>query len=906
MVGDSVSHYRILNVLGRGGMGVVYKAQDVNLGRFAALKFLPDELAGDPRTRSRFQREARAASALNHPHICTIYEVGEDAGRAFISMEYLEGVSLKQIMESGRLELDRLIEIAIAVAAGLEAAHSKGIVHRDIKPANIFVTDDGLVKILDFGLSKVLTSGLAADGNSEPADAIVRETVSTAGVLLGTLQYMSPEQVLGKPLDARTDLFSFGVMLYEMATGSFPFCGESGTAILVSIVHDSPAPLVRLEPDLPQALSRIISKCLEKSPERRYQSASEILDDLMPLKGGPRPESGKRSKSEAFTVSPLLRKTGAIARAATRAEPPGRNRALTLVAAGLVMLALVLGLFYLRNRHRATALPEAVHAPLTVRPLANLPGRKQKPIFSSDGNAVAFAWDGGEDGRNSDVYMMQLDGGAPLQLTRHPASEWPQAFSPDGRRLYFIRQSEGNFASFAIPVLGGDETRITDGIVTDISPDGRLAAFVRPSGSPNGQGVFILDLGTKAEHRVATDFGAMNPQFAADGQSLFVQGGPDRDHLSAYQVPIGGGKPEPFDVPGLGPDVDRIEAVEMAPRRTRMLLLTRGKTTNALISFIAGEGGSSPKRLPASVQPGALSPDGRQMVSVSNSFVVQLYRVEAFPRRGLPPDPEKILNTPREEYSPEISPEGNRILLSSFHNNRWEVWLWNADLTDGRPLFSREGGTAGSPAWSPDGKWIAFDARTRNAAGDIWLSAAGGEPKLVVEHPEDDITPCFDPTSQWIYFTSSRTGSLQIFKAPVTGGQAEQVTQGGGFTCQFSQDGRYLYYLKARNGGEIWRIEMASRREEPVVPEMKSRNWKVLKEGIYMLDSQTNSQFGTASRLAEARFYRFATKRIQNLGFRTPKAASYLGIDISRDGKWLYYSQVDSTLSNLLFVENLP
>jgi dipeptidyl aminopeptidase/acylaminoacyl peptidase len=227
---------------------------------------------------------------------------------------------------------------------------------------------------------------------------------------------------------------------------------------------------------------------------------------------------------------------------------------------------------------------------------------------------------------------------------------------------------------------------------------------------------------------------------------------------------------------------------------------------------------------------------------------------------------------------------------------------------DRRPsTFNKPGGTPGSPAWSPDGKWIAFDARTKKAAADLWMvAAAGGTPRVLDDHPGEDITPCFDPASQWVYYTSNRTGTLQLFRSPVSGGPATQVTQGGGFTCQFSSDGRYVYYLRTRNGGAIWRLELATNREEPVVPSMKSRNWKVLRDGIYMMDSQTNSQIGTAARVGDAKFYRFATKRIEDLGFRTPKAISFIGIDLSPDGKWLYYSQVDGSTSELLLVENLP
>ena len=884
MIGQTISHYKIVEKLGEGGMGVVYKAEDTSLDRPVALKFLAPHLVSDEETRKRFEREAKAAAALHHPNVCTVYEIAEAGGRTFIAMAFIEGDSLETRIEAGPLKLKDALDIATQTAQGLQAAHEKGVVHRDIKPANLMITGAGsqqLVTIMDFGLAQLAGGSKITKPESR----------------LGTVAYMSPEQTEGATVDHRTDIWALGVVLYEMISGQLPFKGHYDKAVLYSVMNEDPEPLSALRTGVPKELERIANKALAKNPESRYQHVGEMLVDLRELQK--QTELGARDTRRAQPLSKPVQRRG------------------WYIAGAAVVIAVILGISAWMGVFGPSddAPPEALQAV----PLTSYPGSEFSSSFSPDGNQVAFCWDG-ENQDNLDIYVKMIGSETPLRLTTDPAPDFSPAWSADGRRIAFLRAMPREKAAvLLIPALGGPER-----LVAEISypaeletapslawgPDGKELVVVERSSPGDPFALFLLSTESGEKRRLtsppAESIGDAGPAFSPDGRSLaFVRviGGFASDiyllDLAEDLTPNGEPKRLTFqNLPSWSPtwSPDGREIVYASGRFVESMSLWR----------ISVSGSGKPERLPVAGEGARLPTISRRanrLAYTKRSRDTNIWRLPLRESGSGAAAATRLISSTRADYNPQYSPDGKRIAFESSRTGTYGIWLSDADGSNAAPLFLKEGAHSGTPRWSPDGRRIAFDSNPEGHQDIYVISARGGNPIRLTTHPVGGAMPSWSQDGEWVYFGSRRSGRGEVWKVSVGGGEPIQVTQDGGIVAFESTDGKFVYYTKGRLfRASLWKVRVGGGEETQVLESVLAfLNFSVTPQGIYFIPAPDTDEPGGSSLI---RFFDFATGRATTIHSLPPGVRAYFGLTVSPDSRFMLYAQVDQSQSDLMLVEN--
>jgi len=797
MIGTTISHYRIVELIGRGGMGEVYKAEDLTLKRLVALKFLSPELTRDPLAVERFIREAQTASALDHQNICTVHEISQsDDGRYFIVMAYYEGETLRRRISAAPVDIETALGIARQLCRGLEKAHAKGIIHRDLKPENIIITLEGDIKILDFGVAELVSR------QSDP------------GSTSGTLAYMSPEQLMGKVFDFRTDIWAVGVILYEMLKGYHPFRGDFKEEVIYSILNEEPEPIGETE----NPVQRLITGLLCKEPKRRYQNIAKVQSDLQLLVG--------EEEAHLSTLSKKQRR---------------KKRLLTFVFIPFLIALVFLIVYWYRQRDE----PEQNYR---IRQFTSFPGVEDDPAFSPDGKKLAFCANmDGFDGR--DIYIKPVAGGDIQRLTQFYSAMCP-VWSPDGKTIAFGIAFTHNDGIYTIPSAGGDTTKLFavewyrywPKRMLTWSPDGKYIAYPQKDSLSAQRRICLYSFKTQKRTKLTSppdDYvGDLYCAFSPDGSLLAFIRQRSYRKCDIYIIPTEGGKEKQltFENTSIYSCVwsqDGRDIIFAANRIGEYGLWRISAKGGSIKSLSVGEGYSV-----------AIARTINMLAYVKDSTPpVDIYRIDN-PLNSMTRDkPTAVVQSSAGDYSPSISPDGEKIVFVSNRTGLPQIWRCDIDGKHFQQLTYFDAGCDGSPQWSPDSRYIAFSSTASGNSNIAIMTANGDSVRAVVEDPSNDKKPTWSRDGQSIYYASDRGGEYQIWKKSLFDGEPVQITRDGALIGYEAVDGNSLYYMRRDRSG-VWRTSLISEKTEKILDTYVTRtSWQVFDDGIYFLQFRTEDLF---------------------------------------------------------------
>jgi eukaryotic-like serine/threonine-protein kinase len=901
MNSESLSHYRLLERIGSGGMGEVYRAQDTSLERTVALKLLPESAFTDQDRVRRFVQEAKAASALNHPNILTIHEIGEVDGRHFIAMEYVDGESLREKVSRGPLELKKFLDVAIQIADGLGAAHAAGIVHRDVKPENIMIRRDGYAKILDFGLAKLTEpgsggqhaqsagspskSGSPANGSAVPASSL-SQALTQPGMVMGTAGYMSPEQARGEAIDHRSDIFSLGCVLYEMATGHRPFEAPSGIEVMHKIIKEQPATVREINPSLPSELQRIIRKSMVKDRDERYQSAREMAIDLRELRRELESGSGGNALEALSGTTP--------------AATPARHGWSTglLVGVFLTLVLISAGIYMFVGR-----LPKPGFTALKVTRLTAT-GTATWPAISSDGKYVAYL-DG--QGLSRAIHVKQVATGSMMKLVDSGDAVYGDLrFSPDSNWLLYTAGAEGARIRtlWHVATLGGTPRKLLDDVDSAVtfSPDGKRFAFVRQRYMEESLLMAISADGSGQPKVLSSSReGYFNdPRWSPDGSQMAVFFTPKSNPLGfrlAVMPATGGpmktlGKTEWTGRTGLEWTPDGKNLIVCGSRD----LLGVAQIWN--VSLPAGEVRPITNDLDNHVGLGATA-NGRMLVTATNVRTSRISKAVLSGGSAEETGRQAVQLTQGTALSiwPSVSPDGQRIAYSSNEGNGMDIWIADAGGGNARQLTNDVAFDA-FPQWSPEGKTIAY---TSNKSGklQIWVMDADGGNARMLTSGSLGLRAAWSPDARWLVYISVEEGLPVLMKIPATGGAAVSLRKGYGNSPQWSPDGKWILAM-IQSGGAAdeapqWGLLDASSGEI-------ARTWNTIKSeyGRWMPDGKAMTYINGA--MNSIFMQPLEGDRPQTL-LSLEKGQQLIGYDWYKDGRSLVCA-IGTSTNDVVLIEN--